>query len=510
MIYAKSIKRKKLKYFFKYKINTILTIISKKSESKEKREIISNGEKVYDRLFNYSIIKERLLYNLSNKYLIEEEDKYPFFPKINSMESNFYIKNQLLNEIPHTDAQYYTERNFFKAKYANKLINLKNSIKNNTNNNIKKKYIPINKYKNNSKYKTSQSSFFSSNNYDSDMNNRTFNQKHIYKNENRAKINEIIPISNKNKNKNFLNNKCLFFMREKKENGENYDFSNNNKNLNSIRVINKSSPCIYNPSNRILKRNKSYNNSNLMNRVTIPTNNFTISRNSDFLNYSKNKMKIEKYKYSKEIVIPKRNGQNIEHEKKLVHSNNSSMSLYNISSIGGSLLKESAKLKPRQSPNKKEHLFSFGSDLFYVDSINPNSLRVKSSNMKKNLIKRNNTLKRGRSVRSQKHQVSTKSSGTNTYSNYNNYNFNDNKEKNKNGIEKNNKLEIQGISGYSIINDSNLLGNDILNFQTTLQTLTDSKLLDLANNYISEDDSLELYKRNTGNFNKSQFKEKID
>ena len=205
---------------------------------------------------------------------------------------------------------------------------------------------------------------------------------------------------------------------------------------------------------------------------------------------------------------PKRNGQNFEHEKKLVHSSNSSNSLYNISSIGGSLLKESIKLKSRQSPNKKEHLFSFGSDLFYVDNNNSNLIRLNKSNTKKSLIERNNILKTGISVRSQKHQVSTKSSGTNTNSFYNNYNYNDNKEKNKNGTEKKIKLEIQGINEYSIISDLNFSGKDILNLQTTLQTLTDSKILDLANNYISEDDSLEQYKRNTGINNKKIFYEK--
>ncbi len=110
-------------------------------------------------------------------------------------------------------------------------------------------------------------------------------------------------------------------------------------------------------------------------------------------------------------------------------------------------------------------------------------------------------MKTGSSIKSQKHQVSTKSSGTNTNSYYNNYNLNCYKEKSKNGIEKNNKLEIQGINEYSIINDLNLLDNEFLNLQTTLQTLTDSKILDLANNYISEDDSLERYKRYNNIYN---------
>ena len=99
-----------------------------------------------------------------------------------------------------------------------------------------------------------------------------------------------------------------------------------------------------------------------------------------FVNNNKNKIN-EKYKikiltnellrreYSKnpkEIKITKRNGNNVEHQKKFIHSNYSSSSIYNISSIGGSLLKDNIKLKSQHSPDKKEHLFSFGSDLLII------------------------------------------------------------------------------------------------------------------------------------------------
>ena len=69
-------------------------------------------------------------------------------------------------------------------------------------------------------------------------------------------------------------------------------------------------------------------------------------------------------------------------------------------------------------------------------------------------------------------------------------------------MEKKINFEVQNINEYSIINDSNNLDNEILNIQTTLQTLTDSKIYDLANNYISDDDSLEQYNRNNGVYKK--------
>ena len=75
-----------------------------------------------------------MLYNLSNKYLIDEEGKYPFIPKVNSIDSNFYIKNQNLYTIPHRNMEYYTERNDYKVNYLNKIKNLKNNTDNYVNN----------------------------------------------------------------------------------------------------------------------------------------------------------------------------------------------------------------------------------------------------------------------------------------------------------------------------------------------------------------------------------------
>jgi hypothetical protein len=238
-----------------------------------------------------------------------------------------------------------------------------------------------------------------------------------------------------------------------------------------------------NPSYSLTKRNESDRKSHSTFNVSFPSSNFKISRNSEF----------------KKIAIPKKNGKNIEHEKRSVHSNNSSIT----SSMGSSILKKSILLKSRFSPEKKERLFSFGSELIKFENKNLNNKRLKKPNTNNNLSERNSSLKSvNYSIRSQKAQASTKSSGTNTMSCYNNYIMNGNKEKDKNGIEKKNNFEMQSINEYSIINDSNILDNEIVNIQTTLQTLNDSKILDLANNYISEDESLEGYKRRVGIYEK--------
>ena len=56
LIYAKYIKKTKLKYFYKYKNNIILFNHFNKTENLNKRKIPTNNAKVYDRLFNYSIM----------------------------------------------------------------------------------------------------------------------------------------------------------------------------------------------------------------------------------------------------------------------------------------------------------------------------------------------------------------------------------------------------------------------------------------------------------------------
>ena len=447
-------------------------IYPSKSEKNKKRKIVSNNSEVYDRLYNYSLIKEKILSNLSNKYLIDEEDKYTFIPQINSRDSNYYSHLQKLYEVPHKNWQYYLQGNGLGIKTLNTIRNLEN-------NQGKFQY---SKQENNLKNKLNNLSSVSHNNdnhsiiYDKDYNS----SKHIMKNAFKSGLGHTFPSSNKYINKNYNNN--LFKLLEESENGEKYSYLNNN-NINPKKIMNKSFSFMKNPSYSLTKRNESDRKSHSTFNASFPSSNFKISRNSEF----------------KKIALPKKNGKNIEHEKRSVHSNNSSIT----SSMGSSILKKSILLKSRFSPEKKERLFSFGSEFIKFENKNLNNKRLKKPNKNNNLSQRNSSLKSvNYSIRSQKAQASTKSSGTNTMSCYNNYIMNGNKEKDKNGIEKKNNFEMQSINEYSIINDSNILDNEILNIQTTLQTLNDSKILDLANNYISEDDSLEGYKRRVGIYEK--------
>jgi hypothetical protein len=212
---------------------------------------------------------------------------------------------------------------------------------------------------------------------------------------------------------------------------------------------------------------------------------------------------------------------------------NNNTSLYNISSIGGASIKiekEKEKIKEKNnkaiSPEKKEHLFSFGSDLFFIDNNNSNhpkalmnknfikNLQKKNNSSFKNDRKKNNKIinRNNNRIKPNNNTIRTKSNinsltgNKNMSTNYSGSNslYNINNIKNCEKMNINKLLEVQSTNQYFIVNNKkNELNNEGLIFQTTIQTLSDSKIFDLAKGYMSEDDSLDSYiKKNNINSNK--------
>jgi hypothetical protein len=106
-IYGKSIKRKKLTYFFQY--------IRQVNLLKNLNVILHNKKKVCPRLFNNLKNKEDIKDVLYKKYLLEESKKYTYFPSINRY--NLILeKYYLIKDIP--NVFYNTERT---KKYKSKL-----------------------------------------------------------------------------------------------------------------------------------------------------------------------------------------------------------------------------------------------------------------------------------------------------------------------------------------------------------------------------------------------------
>ena len=85
VIYSKFIKRKKLIYFLKYKANILLKKANQKDKNKKKnislKKINMNKNNVHDRLFNDSILKQEMLDNLLNKYLLMKKKNIHFIQK---------------------------------------------------------------------------------------------------------------------------------------------------------------------------------------------------------------------------------------------------------------------------------------------------------------------------------------------------------------------------------------------------------------------------------------------
>ena len=111
--------------------------------------------------------------------------------------------------------------------------------------------------------------------------------------------------------------------------------------------------------------------------------------------------------------------------------------------------------------------------------------------------------------------ISTNYSGNNSI--YNNLNKNLNadviKKINKNWKQKDNKnkLEMQSIREYYTLKEKkDNLKNEFLIFETTIQTLSDSKILDLAEDYMSKDNSLDSYMKKSVLYNKNHLGTNIE
>ena len=555
VIYSKFLKRKKLKYFFKY-INNCIFI--KKKKKIKKRNISLQEKSVHERLFDDSIIRQEMLDNLLSKYLINEEEKYTFYPKINSRDSNYYnnypylyrgLERKLLTE-RRKRPKTYNEKYFF--NYINNDDDYNTYYFN--------KYLDYLKIKKNNGFNSTSSLSCWNNNF-SDLNylyNKTINHSYRYKHiaiKKKLKKKYSIPISTKYNNKLY---NSLFRNKDDLVRKENKFVCNVNRTSSSSLY-----PKEYYGVN---KNNSLYDNSSLSNNNISNNNNDYHSYLNDKKNKHSKNIKIEKNKI-KDFIVPERN-EKLYVDKKIIDKNisinnlslnndnnincktsnslnrNTHSTLYNISSIGYSIkdlkstidenVKNIKKSKNIICPEKKEHLFSFGSDLFFIDSHNQNRVNVRNKSLiekmqkkarnsdikndrSKNLlnnriINRNNNRKNinDKNVKSQNNlnsltgnnHISTNYSGS--YSMHNN--VNNNKNNSKNSREKNNntnKLEMQSTNDYCIINDrSDDLKIDGSLFKTTIQTINDSKIFELANNYISQDDSLESYRKKSIIYNK--------
>lgn len=151
-LYAKCLKRKKLYYFIKLKI---ITLILKQKNNRTKKFVYN--ENTFNRLYNDYTLRTRKKEKLKNNYFLNESELYPFtprfthsgyfvypnkiFPSVNNFGKKYYYSN---NEFPLNNKYNCFNNNYTKRRniteddknYEENNCYLKRYFKNNTKNNL--------------------------------------------------------------------------------------------------------------------------------------------------------------------------------------------------------------------------------------------------------------------------------------------------------------------------------------------------------------------------------------
>ena len=509
LIYLRFLKRKKIEYFYKYRYNVIKNGINQYQQF----GFIIKKEKIYNKLFKESQKRELKLKDLEKKINEDESIKYPFTPKINHMVSIFY--NDKINNIQKNS---YSPRNN-KIENKEKILksfNDKNIIKPNHNrsysislnklNQINDKYIPLTeRVKNNSL---------------SNIKAKLLNQENINTNYFKNKIPNIKKPKKKSKSKiNSQSNSILINNKTNEKiinNNNNYnttDIQNNLSSLFNSRLNYKNKSIDYNSepiSKIILKKFKQQSgeySSNLYEKPTTyisdkqsRTEQMSSIQDINYKNNDNKKSKDYLYNLKSNSKIPYNNFYSLNY---CPPQSNSSKSTYFISpryeSNTNKIILKGNRLIPGYNNNSHEYSGDNSKKNSTQNSRGKNSLNVEqfsgTSTGKNNNSNNNNN-------------NYNNSNNNNNYNNRNNNNYNNHIINNNFGnhiISYNNSLQISNgvineffidnnkINDYEIKNTNNSSNNNS-NPITTLQTISDTKLFELANRYITTDESLEKFR----------------
>ena len=499
-IYGKNLKRKKLYYFMKfYRILEIL-------KSKEiKSNIFSSNRRSYGNLYNNYTIKNSKKENIRMNQLFNESALYPFSPLINEsgyitfrpnnhrnstpyttrhsfynknnptnqkfsshinpflMEKNFITENSKLNSPYHTYNGFGNYMNYNKNEdYPGNNYSLTNRDNRfgNSKRNIYGFYRPIskthNKYKNKNKYLTQNE----------DINTKITEYLNNFEN-NKKKINLLDP----NKSNTFMNNSDFYSKRRYKSNNNinnrsNYDiidqgkgiFTNNNDNSNIIN--NKKIGEIENYFNK--KNNNKYKNNFKLNKERLSFKKNHNNSNNNKVNNSA--IKYSKNKYNQNNNEDKNNNKIYNDSKDYFYSfNKENNNNYLNNNKGASKKNSNASLNP--SSLGFDHMKTF-----YTNN-------KKNSNNNVNIANSNINSASSRMMDTHYHFL--------------------------NGL----KMMSGEVNEYFYDFNSSKKGkNDDERSVQSLQSLSDSKMLQLAQHYLSEEDedSVENYQMNNILFNRKK------
>ena len=566
VIYSRSIRRIKLKYFFRYYKNVILlkylkykelnsnskksNLIFNKSFSNSKNTTIStNHESLNIAPYSYSLSKSQpfIFSPLLNKKNIAFLMTPCYF--LDSDEINYKNTNKVKNDFP-------IKENYLSSPKKKKIFYRTNSEASNNNpfyitfmNDSKRKNFYTNK-------NTGKDSERNNIYYPPEDQNSLFNRKlnHLQNTGNKA-IKIIRPISSENYNKKrilFDRDSVEKYLNKNKDNSNYY--GNKIKKKGALNTIDNDLFTLEEEKNS-LKRNKSNNLLKINNRNLIfPKNNKKKSKRSNFnreiLNhlYNNNYMKPNLRKQELDIENNNNKNSNNDNKKKkknllLINTERKKKNNYPIFNKNSEIGKVNKKARDYLFPNNqsnyedpynklfKKNMMTISSNYFKINSKtknsffglepnkvnkstsmvnNSNNSNTQSINAGINRVSTNYTIgPYGQLIKDQNKIIDNKSSD-NKKSSYNN---NENKKK------INNSKSQMPLKISSNINDyyrkSFSRKSDSNSNRISLQSLNDSKMLELAGHYGNEEDSSsDNYKMNTiihykkefnGNINKNNF-----
>ena len=491
LTYLRFLKRKKIEYFHKYRYNVINMGINQYQQF----GFTIKKEKIYNKLFKESQIRELKLRDLKNKINEDESIKYPFTPKINQMVSMFYndeINNFQKNSYSPTNNKIKNKERMLKSYNDKKIIkpnhNRSYSISLNQLNQINNKYIPLTQRVNNNSITNIKAKILNQDNLNINyFKNKIPNIKRQKKKSKSKIISQTNSISINNKtNETIINNN---------NNYNTTDIQNNLSSLFNSRLNYKNKSIDYNSepiSKMIHKKIKQPSGEYSSNLYEKPTTYISDkqSRTEQMSSIQDNNYKNNDYKKSKDYLynlksskIPFGNFYSLNY---CPPQSNSSKSTHFISpryeSATNKIIVKGNRIIPGYNNNSNE---------YSVD--NSKKISIQNSKGKNSLIV-------------------DQFSGTSTGKNNNNYiknnTFNShilNNNVGNNIILYNRPLQISNgvvneffidnnkINDYEFKNTNNSINNNS-NPVTTLQTISDSKLFELANRYITTDESLEKFR----------------
>ena len=525
-IYRKFLEKKKFIYFFKYYTNILHLIYQKKYGITIKQEIIHN------RLFNDSKIKQRIINELKIKYSQLEGVKYTFLPIINN---NAKIKTPKNNSIYNSCVISPSIKKFYNFNESNnKLVTLNNETilqKQPTKNKTSQNFFS-NKYKNN--FNT-----FNSINY-TDLNNLNNNNRS-------HKANISLKKTNLSKSKDTFNS--MNYTQKQNMNSSVYNNIIKNKSLKNDTNLNNNSISNYftKNSNTFLNRNKE--NSSLKKKKTTPKSNYFISKSSKSKDKGKDLIEIPKGHFLKKhksisLIINNTISNEVKKETPFTINTNNDKVI------------NTYFLYKDKIPSKKEYFYTFRNGQIPLTSFNTTSNIKSNCDRKKECSNISLTNKTFTKIKNFETANMNKNILNNIYlSNYNKKIYRLNKSKNicshinstenssnaycitNNSLQnrksdKSYKIKLLGKNNSSVSNihnfsklsetsnktnqsqrnfykkklyqkiphkkNENIANKKLENYlqnenNLTLQSISDSKMMEMANYYIGEDETLDDY-----------------